>query len=132
VTETTTSPLARMQETWSGWRTTRNIPGVAPEPGFTAVERATGRRFIATTLTEMEALLTAEGETGSRIGQRLPQGENGSLCADGQDVTAPALIRGGELGQAGHDGVEVGVVGDALEVMARRVRGLQRADLLVA
>lgn len=104
MTERTTSPLARMQETWSGWRITRNIPGVAPEPGFTAVERATGRRITATTLTEMEALLTAEGETGSRIGQRLPQGDNGNLGADGQDVTATALTRGGELRQAGHDG----------------------------
>jgi DNA-binding transcriptional MerR regulator len=41
------------------------------------------------------------------------------------------LARGGELGQAGHDGLQVGVVGDALEVMARRVRGLQHADLLI-
>jgi hypothetical protein len=42
------------------------------------------------------------------------------------------LIRRGELRQAGHDGLEVGVVGDALEVKARRVRGFQRADLVVA
>jgi hypothetical protein len=43
-----------------------------------------------------------------------------------------ALTRRGELGQAGHDGLQVGVVGDALEVIAWCVRGFQRADLLVA
>jgi hypothetical protein len=36
------------------------------------------------TLTEMEALLTAEGETGSRIGQRLRQGETAACARTGK------------------------------------------------
>src|SRR6266566_1503406 len=42
-----------------------------------------------------------------------------------------SLARGGELGQAGHDGLQLGVVRDALEVVARRVGRLERADLIV-
>ena len=38
----------------------------------------------------------------------------------------------GELGKPGHDGLQSGVVGDALEVVARRVMGLQRADFVAA
>lgn len=45
---------------------------------------------------------------------------------------AGALARGGELGHARHDGLQVGVVGDALEVMARRVGRLERTDFVVA
>jgi hypothetical protein len=56
-------PLAKLQEVFPDWRITRNIP---PEPGFTAVERATGRLITASTLTEMGTRLAAEGETGSR------------------------------------------------------------------
>jgi hypothetical protein len=67
---------------------------------------------------------------------RRPSLKDRRLPGQGPDhranVTATALAGRGELGQAGHDGLQVGVVGDALEVIARRVRGLQGADLLVA
>jgi hypothetical protein len=58
-------PLARLQEVFPAWHISRNIPGDTPEPGFTAVERATGRRITTSTLAEMGARLAAEGENGS-------------------------------------------------------------------
>lgn len=62
----TTAPLtlAILQEAWPAWRITRNIYGVAP-PGFTAVERPTGRRLTAETLSGLQALLTTEGKPTS-------------------------------------------------------------------
>jgi hypothetical protein len=51
--------LDRLMNEWAAWRITRNIPMMTDEPGFTAVERATGRRIIAANLTELETALRA-------------------------------------------------------------------------
>lgn len=56
-----TTDLARLQAAYPAWRITRNIPGVVP-PGFTAVERATGRRLGAPDLAELEAALMGQGQ----------------------------------------------------------------------
>jgi hypothetical protein len=58
-TESESMHFDRLLTEWGAWRITRNIPLVIPEPGFTAVERATGRRIIAANLTELESALRA-------------------------------------------------------------------------
>jgi hypothetical protein len=52
--------LARLQAAYPAWRITRDIPEVTGSRGFTAVERATGRRHIAVTLGELEAVLMGD------------------------------------------------------------------------
>ena len=54
--EARAAPLARLQTAYPAWRITKNIPGLAP-PGFTAVERATGRRLVSSDLAELESIL---------------------------------------------------------------------------
>jgi hypothetical protein len=55
------SDLARLQAAYPAWRITKNIPGVTDRRGFTAVERATGKRHIAATVGELEAALMGGG-----------------------------------------------------------------------
>jgi hypothetical protein len=63
--QTPAAHLARLQVTWPAWRITRDIPEVTGSRGFTAVERATGRRIIAATVGELEAtLMDADGSKG--------------------------------------------------------------------
>jgi hypothetical protein len=62
--EPRTTDLARIQAAYPAWRITKNILGVAP-PGFTAVERATGRRLAGPDLAELEAALMSQATTGT-------------------------------------------------------------------
>lgn len=58
--ETPAAHLARLQVSYPAWRITRDIPEVTGSRGFTAVERATGRRHLAVTVGELEAALMGE------------------------------------------------------------------------
>ncbi|HEY6275269.1 MAG TPA: hypothetical protein VIX86_02960 [Streptosporangiaceae bacterium] len=51
--------LAVVQERHRGWLIAPTLPG-SPPRGFIAVQAATGRRVITTTLTEMDAALARE------------------------------------------------------------------------
>ena len=51
-------------------RITRDIPGVAP-PGYTTVERETGRRLISPGLGELEAAVAEQGQSATPGGCQL-------------------------------------------------------------
>lgn len=75
--QTSAAHLARLQVTWPAWRITRDIPEVTGSRGYTAVERATGRRLTAPDLGELEAALMAQeapsGMRGSAGGEVTPR-----------------------------------------------------------
>jgi predicted glutamine amidotransferase len=101
----------------SGWP----MPGWTPLPSGHVL--VTDRRTLATSVLPITASLPA-----CRC-RRTPASRpvTGIVCS-----CCAALAGGGELGQAGHDGLQFGVIGDALEVVAGRVRGFEGAGLLVA